>query len=164
MPPGAAAGTSLFTRSVQGGTTVTGYSAGSSACPSASAIDVVVQHGSKRQGFFAAMSGTQQHPVIEINTYATFANFPIVVISHVDPSISRVAWVSGNQTYDEMTPVDSWVAEVGPFLPLSLWQENKPDTVEGALIAYSGTREVASSEVSGQNALPPSAPWYTACG
>jgi hypothetical protein len=153
--PGATSGKELFSRHVAGGSTVSGYSGGSLACPSIHSINVVVQHGHKRWGFSAFISGPQVHPIIEINVYATFANFPRVVISHVDPSISRVAWVSGTQTYDHMTPVEDWAVEIGPFLPVNLWRVENPNTSVGELVAYHGTQEMATLPVNGPDALPP---------
>jgi hypothetical protein len=153
--PGATSGKELFSRHVAGGSTVSGYLGGWPACPSIHVINVVVQHGHKRQGFWALVSGPRVHPIIEINVYATFANFPRVVISHVDSSISRVAWVSGAQTYDHMTPVEDWAVEIGPFLPVNLWRVENPDTVVGELVAYRGTRAMATLPVNGPDTLPP---------
>lgn len=155
LPPGTL-GPQLFARQGPSGTSVSAYQ-GAPACPSLHWINVVVQHGSMKQGYFTFLSGTQTSPTIEINVYATLANQPRIVIAHVDPSVSRVAWVSGSQTYDQMTPVENWVVEVGPYLPLSAWRVERPH-VEGELVAYHGTREVATLAVGGPDTQPPQLP------
>lgn len=128
---------------------------GSPACPSVRAINVVVQYGSKSQGFSALMRGLKSSPVIEINVFATLANFPKVVIAHVDSSVSRVAWTSGSRTYDQMKPAENWVVEIGPYLPLNRWRTENPNTPDGELVVFRGARQIATLAVDGPDTLPP---------
>lgn len=142
---------------------MSGYLGGSPACPSANAINVVVQYGHRSQGFSALLSGPQARPVIEINVYATFANFPKVVIAHVGSSVSRVVWASGSRPYDQMTPAKNWVVEIGPYLPLDAWRVENPNIPDGELVAYRGAQQVATVPVDGPDALPPPASSQPPC-
>lgn len=164
LMPGMTSGTQLFSRHGPGGSTVTGYKGGSPACPSVDAINVVVQYGGKTQGFSAVLSEPAARlPVVEINLYATTANFPKVVISHVNPSVSRVTWAAGSGTYDQMRPAGNWAVEIGPYLPVDAWRVENPNTPDGELVAYRGVQQVTTLPVSGLNALPPILPSHLTC-
>lgn len=164
LPPGATSGAQLFSRHGPSGSTVTGYKGGSPACPSVQVINVVVQYGRKTQGFSAILSGTAaRSPVVEISLYATTADFPKVVISHVAPSVSRLKWAAGSRTYDQMKPAGNWAVEIGPYLPVDAWRVDNPNTADGELVAYSGPQQVTTLAVSGLDALPPTLPSQLTC-